>query len=122
MTTALLIVFSSCKKNYINQGQLVGLWTEIKPCVRDSNHCYTLQFTSNNKIYVSTPFIDTANYSLNNNNIQIDESVNCGPGTMGSGIYQVSISDSDLSIIKFYVPCILFGGTPPPVNLHLKKN
>ena len=115
--------FTSCKKKDLTQTELVGTWEEIQPCVRDSNACYTLQFTNNNKVYVSTPFVDTGSYELmGDNTIKLDSSVSFGPGVNGSQVFQVVPGGKELIIKKFYTLGFSMGMTLNPVyDIHLNK-
>jgi hypothetical protein len=116
----LTLGFASCKKNDITQAELIGTWAEIQPCI-DSPRCYTLQFTNSGQVYVSTPFIDTGNYSVTNNAIKLDSSIIRGPSAAGSGIYQITLKGNDLTIENIYTLPADSLGPPITYNLHLMK-
>lgn len=123
ISLALSLTFASCKKDDLTLAQLLGTWTEIQPCLRDSNACYILQFASNNIVYESSPFVDTGHYALmDNNTIRLDSTVAWGPGLTGSIVYQIILNGNDITIKKFYTSLISFGVSPNPTyDLHLKK-
>jgi hypothetical protein len=116
------LCLASCKKEK-EERELIGTWTQIQQCYPDSNGCYVLQFTSNNKIYETNPYVVTGNYVLNDNNtIQIDDSIVSGPGSWGSKTYQISISGNKMTLVNFWTGGFYTGSPPPARSIYLIKN
>jgi hypothetical protein len=131
----LILTFVSCKKTTytFTQADLIGTWTEVKPYITSNdpttasyyNQPYILQFDSNNTVIETSPYQDTATYSLmSNNKLRLDCSIPEGPSCigLGSSIYSISGDENDLTINVFLPRASVSASAASTYNLHLKKN
>jgi hypothetical protein len=121
---ALSFLLGSCKRNDFTKAELIGIWSEIPLCVRGTGYYYILQFTSNNKVYESSPVKDTGNYILlGNNMIRLDSSIVwLGWQLTRSLVFQI-MSDNDEMTIKIFFTSLIWGGLTLPLveDVHLNK-
>ena len=135
LIASILIMFTwSCKKSVytFTQADLIGTWIEVKPYITSNdpptvsyyNQPYILLFDSNNVVVETSPYQDTATYSLQSNNkLRLDCSIPEGRGCigLGSSTYSISGDANDLTIHVF-LSGGSFSGPPPTYDLHLKKS
>ena len=129
---SLIITITSCKKTHIvTQADLMGKWTETQPYVNSRapanspiyNLPYILLFDSNNIVIETSPFQDTATYTLmTNNNLRLDCSIPESPSCygFGSGTYAINGDANSLSVLKFSYSGS-GSGQQTPINLNLIK-
>jgi len=119
----LIIAFSSCKKNYIfTKADLIGTWTQTQPYPGNFGP-YILRFDSNNIVYETSPYLDSGNYTLSNNNVlAMDCGIEEGPTCSGLGpiTYNISGDATDLTFEDFFSSPSTSGATIS-YNIHLKK-
>jgi hypothetical protein len=122
IASLLLTILSACKKNNnITQADLIGKWVETSPCIYGAN-CFSLQFTSDNHLIESSPYIDTSIYQLGNGSITISDSAiwDATVNSTGKASYTINGNSNQITIYGFWHVIYNPGGIQPK-DLHLQK-
>ena len=119
----MLTALGACQKaNNVSQAELIGKWVETSnPCVYGTD-CFSLQFTSDNRIVENLPYTNTGTYQLNGGNITIPDSIiwNMTVNSSGKATYQITGNGDQITIINFWHEIYTTGG-PVQRSLFLKK-